>query len=219
MKQKFIKTKQLGIILAIICFGACTKSSDLAAPLIPPRVNENPVFSQAFKQDGTGDIRPAFNLVSAATDYPTEYGIEFTSAKKGVLYAVGFRMPEAGKYYVSLWDVATKKLILRDSVDYTDPSKFIYKDFSAKNQSVNIESNKKYMASLYAPRSVLGAPHNYYTLFQPGVSNWVPFTPGNITITGNYYKKEIFPVYPDVLILHPDVLNGLADIGFYKTEY
>lgn len=219
MKQKFIKTKYLGILLASSLFCACTKSTDLLAPLIPPRVNENPVFSQAFKQDGTGDIRPAFNLASSATDYPTEYGIEFSSAKKGVLYAVGFRLPEPGKYYVSLWDAATKNLILRDSVDYTDPSKFIYKDFSAKNQSVNIERDKKYMASVYVPRSAFGAPRNYYTLLQPGVSNWVPFTSGSISITGNYYKKENFPVYPDVLILHPDVLNGLVDIGFYKTEF
>ena len=128
-------------------------------------------------------------------------------------------MPQAGKYYVSLWDVATKNLILRDSVDYTDPSKFLYKDFSANNQSVNLVKNKKYMASVYVTRTVTGAPRPYFTLFQPGVSNWVPFIQGSISITGNYFKKEDFPTYPDILILHPDVLNGLVDIGFYKTEY
>jgi len=92
-------------------------------------------------------------------------------------------------------------------------------DFSLKKQEATLDRNKKYIASVYAPRHSLGAPRPYYTLLQPGVSSWVPFPQGNITVSGSYYKKEDFPTYPETLILHPDVLNGLVDIGFYKTEY
>ncbi|HNL66742.1 MAG TPA: hypothetical protein PKL81_16700, partial [Ferruginibacter sp.] len=168
---------------------------------------------------GTGDLRSNFNLTPTNTDYPTEYGIEFSPAKKGVLYAIGFRMPQAGKYYVSLWDADTKNLLLRDSTDYTDPAKFLYVDFSQKKQELALSRNKKYMASVYAPRSPLGSPRPYYTLLQPGIPGWVPFTQGNIIVSGSFYKKEDYPTYPEIQILHPDVLNGLVDIGFYKTEF
>jgi hypothetical protein len=201
----------------LIVFLSCTK--DRIFNPTPPRVNENPVFNFAFKQNGTGEIKPNFNLVASSTDYPTEFGNEFTVAKDGVLYAIGFRMPQTGKYIVSLWDVATKSLILRDSVDYTDPAKFLYKDFSAQGKDVNILKNKKYMASVYIPRLPTGGTRPNYTLFQPGIYNWVPFTQDNITITGSYIKKSDLPTFPDVMILHSDVLDGLVDIGFYKTEY
>ncbi|MFN8305661.1 MAG: hypothetical protein U0T79_02710 [Ferruginibacter sp.] len=213
--------KRILVMVSIVAMigSSCTKSTDVVGPIIPPRENEYPVFGLAFKQDGTGELRPNYNLTPTNTDYPTEYGIEFSTAKKGILYAIGFRMPQAGKYYVSLWDVATRNLVLRDSADYTDPSKFLYVDFSQKKHERALERNKKYMASVYAPRSPLGSPRPYYTLLQPGVNNWVPFTKGTITVSGNYFKKEDFPVYPETLILHADVLNGLVDIGFYKTEY
>ena len=201
-----------------IFLSGCAKSTDIVEPNVPPRNNETPLFQFAYKQDGTGDVKPGFSLVSATPDYPTEYGVEFTVSRKGILYAVGFRMPQAGKYFVSLWDAVTKNLILRDSVDYTDPSKFFYKDFSAQNKEVSVAESKKYMASVHVPRSSTGAPQPYYTLFQPGVSNWVPFTRGNITITANYFKKEDFPAFPDTQIFHRDVLNGLVDIGYYATE-
>ena len=213
--------KRTGTILFVVVglLTACSKSTDLVKPAIPARSDETPLFQFAFMQNGTAEIKPNFNLVSTTTDYPTEYGIEFIAAKKGVLYAVGFRMPQAGKYYVSLWDVATKELLLRDSVDYDDPSKFLYKDFSVQNKEVAIEKNKKYMASVFVPRSATGSPQSDYTLFQPGIDNWVPLTSGNITISSSYYKKEDFPTYPDVPVYHRDVLSGLVDIGFYATQF
>ncbi len=207
----------LGIF--VFSLSSCTKGTDVVFNPTPPRSNETPVSNFAFKQNGTAEIKSNFNLVSTVTDYPTEYGIEFTAAKKGVVYAVGFRMPQAGKYYVSLWDATTKTLLLRDSAEYDDPSKFSYKDFTVQSKEIAIEENKKYMASVYVPRSATGAPQFDYTLFQPGVYNWVPLTSGNITINSSYYKKEDFPTYPDVPVYHRDVLSGLVDIGFYATQY
>ena len=220
-KQKSVIMNKMIFIapVLVLVLSACEKSADSPHPAVPPRTDETPVSQFAFKQDGTGDIRPAFNLMSNTTEYPTEYGIEFTAAKKGVLYAVGFRMPQTGKYILSLWDVATKTLLLRDSVDYADPSKFLYKDFSIKHQDIDIEKNKKYMASVYVPRTPAGSPRSDYTLFQPGVYDWVPIKQSNITITGNYFTRVNVPTYPDVLILHFDVLIGLVDIGYYATEY
>jgi len=207
------------IPVLVLLLSACEKSPDSPHPAVPPRVDETPVFQFAFKQDGTGAVRSNFDLSATDIDYPSEYSIEFTAAKKGVLYAVGFRMPQTGKYILSLWDVATKTLLMRDSVDYTDPSKFLYKDFSVKKQDIDIDKNKKYMASVYVPRTPAGAARAFYTLFQPGVYDWVPINQGHVTITGNYFTKTNIPIFPDVLILHFDVLEGLVDIGYYATEY
>lgn len=205
----------LPAVLALVLF-SCKKGTDVELPAIPIRQNENPVASLAFTQGHTGS---AFNLVTSSADYPSEYGLLFTASKKGILYALGLNVPDTGKYILSLWDVNTKALLLRDSVSYTLGYGFLYIDFGPQGKEVELVPGKKYMASVFMPRSPAGAPLRYYTLLQSGVDKWVPFTQKHITVSGTFFTKTDAPTYPDVQVLHQDVLNGLVDIGYYATEY
>jgi|GEM_PF-1850142 len=203
------------IALSSLLF-SCTKGPFYVLPVIPIRQNENPVSTLAFTQ---GHTKPAFNLVASSNDYPSEYGLLFTASKKGNLYALGLNVPDTGKYILTLWDADTKAILLRDSVHYTLNYGFLYIDFGTQNKEVEIIPNKKYMASVFMPRSPAGAPLSYHSLFQPGIEQWVPFTQKHITVLGSYFTKSDVPTYPDVQVYHQDVLVGLADIGYYATEY
>jgi len=203
------------IALASLMF-SCTKGPYYVLPVIPIRQNEHPVSSLAFTQ---GYTKPAFNLVASSNDYPSEYGLLFMASKKGNLYALGLNVPDTGKYVLTLWDADTKSILLRDSVHYTLNHGFLYIDFGAQNKEVEIIPNKKYMASVFMPRSPAGAPPRYYSLFQAGIEQWIPFTQKHISVLSSFFTKSDVPAYPDVQVYHQDVLVGLPDIGFYTTEY
>jgi len=203
-------------VVLVLTLLSCKKGTDYATLPFPSRSNENPVASLAFTQ---GQPSSAFNLAASSTDYPTEYGLEFTVSKKGNLYALGLNVPDTGKYILSLWDVDKQSLLLRDSVHYVLSNGFLYIDFGPGDKEVELVPAKKYMASVFMSRSPAGAPPRYYTLFQPGIEKWVPFTQKHVTVLGCFFTKTDAPAYPDVQVLHQDVLNGLVDIGYYATEY
>lgn len=199
----------------LLLIAGCKKDTEIKSPF-PPRSNENPVAMLAFSN---GTLKPGFNLTASSADYPSEYGIQFTVSKKGNLYALGLDVPDTGKYILTLWDVNTKKVLLRDSTHYTQTAGVLYIDFGPSGRELELKANTPYMASVFMPHSPSGAPLRYYTLLQSGVQNWVPFTQKHITVQGTFFTKTDAPAYPDVQVLHSDVLNGLVDIGYYATEY
>jgi hypothetical protein len=195
---------------------SCTKGPFYVLPVVPIRQNEHPVSSLAFTQ---GHTKPAFNLVTTSDDYPSEYGLLFMTSKKGYLYALGLNVPDTGKYILTLWDADTKAVLLRDSVHYALDHGFLYIDFGIQHKEVEVIPNKKYMASVFMPRNLAGTPLRDYSLFQPGIEQWVPFTQKHITVLSSFFTRSDVPAYPDIQVYHQDVLIGLADIGYYATEY
>lgn len=204
------------MIILFAPFTGCDKSKEITKSPFPPIVLENPLQEYAFANNF---LKNNFVLRTKQPDLSTEIGMQFSASKAGILWAIGFKMPEKGKYFISLWEVASKQLILTDSVSYTDTSKFIYKALLSLNKAVTIDKNKDYMAGVFLAKRPPESPLPYYILSNPGVQLFA-FTQGHITCKATPVLKTTAPVYPAINSLDNGFIYfGLVDIGYYATEF
>lgn len=164
-----------------------------------------------------------FINTSSTSDLPLEYGIIFQSAKKGIITAMGIRMPVAGaKYTISLWEHETKQLLKQYKLVNAVSNGFNYMDMEAISETVGIAANKKYVISVFVQAEGQTQPWPYYFMIKPSgagaAENFIPFTQGSLTCAGTLYTRYNTPSFPDQPVLHNDIINGLCDIIFRATE-
>ena len=211
MKKLFVTV----IILISIFFCSCKKNSVIAKPY----VGQLEQFVAAYI---AANPSITFNTTTT-TDIPLEYGTVFQSSKKGIITALGVRMPLAGGVYtVSLWDYDTKQLIKQYQVTNTISTGFNYIDMEAKSETVSIPANKKYVVSVFVKAAGQAQPWPYYYILKPGAAgsaeSFIPFTQGSLTCTGTQFYRNATPSFPDQPVLHADIMNGLPDVNFKATE-
>lgn len=216
MKKKHLFT--LAIIALVL---SCTKSTDLEIQVIIPRINEEPLATSINSDPGVVKLQ-------VQDPQQKEVGYAFRSAKKGKIYAMGIRMPQAGEdFTVTLWDSASQQIIKQKRITNYSSNSFSYIDLSSSsvNEEVDIVAGKTYVITVNTSSLTAGAGNRqWYMMSKTGVnSDFLPVIKGNIQIREGMYSSNAspIPVFPDktnftVFGLH--LLFGLTDIGFYATE-
>ncbi len=164
-------------------FGACKKDEEV----IP---TENPLAS--FLADSTTSV----DIIEESED-AYELGYEFTSSKAATLTQLGARMPLAGTYQVTLWDVETKKSIVQANVTQAKDGV----SASTTISKIAITAGKAYRISVYT------AGKNFYEIYpksnemevkaaKVSGTGMFPIVKGNITISKMIYS-EAKSTYPD----------------------
>jgi len=208
----------LTLLLLIGCF-SCTK--DKAFNPIPPRVNETPMATTLSADSAS------FNF-AVHDPQAKELGFLFVPSKKGRIYALGIRMPQAGQSFtVTLWDTLTRQIIKQKTIVNQINTGFNYIDLNAgtTSEEIDVQANKPYIISVNTAATAVGVSNRqWYFLTKQGSKDFLPLTKGHIQILSGRYSDidATTPAFPDkdnfgVFGLH--ILFGLVDIGYYATEY
>ncbi|MDE3247221.1 MAG: DUF4082 domain-containing protein [Bacteroidota bacterium] len=215
--QKFLFCLMAALSIAAV---ACTKSTDLVAPAVPPRKDEFPV--SAYLRDSASYLK-----LTVFDPQAKEVGYSFQALKNGVVWALGIRMPQAGeKFTITCWDGSTKKIINQKQVENVGTG-FTYADLSSNGykESFAIEKNKTYVITVNTTTLSPASPNrSFYLLSKANAGNFLPLVLGNIKILNGVYSSQPAPtpVFPDKTnmdVFGLDLLFGLTDIGYYATEY
>ncbi len=216
-----MKKNYLFTTIVLVAIVSCTKSTDLEIQVIIPRINEEPLAAYINSDPGVVKLQ-------VHDPQQKEVGYAFQSTKKGKLYAMGVRMPQAGEdFTVTLWDSASHQIIKQKTITNYSSSSFSYIDLSSSsnNEEVDIAAGKTYVITVNTSSLTVGAGNRqWYMMSKTGVnSDFLPALKGNIQIREGMYTSidSPTPVFPDktnftVFGLH--LLFGLTDIGFYATE-
>ena len=199
---------------------SCNKQTEKLSPF-PPRSNETPLANSLQNNES------AYTFITYDPQQ-REVGYAFQALKKGIIYAMGIRMPQAGQdFIVTFWDSATHTIIKQKTVTNGVTTGFSYIDLSSNgyNEEFEIEKNHTYYITVNTSTLTAGTPNRkFYNLTKAGSVNFLPLIKNNIKILNGVYSSQPAPVttFPDktnfdVFGLH--MLFGLVDIGFYATEY
>jgi hypothetical protein len=121
-----------------------------------------------------------------------ELGYVFSATTNGKITQLGCRLPEPGVYTVSLWELATKKLVRQKAVEQTSPDKFTL----ANVDELIVEKDKKYVVSVNS--TVAGKAKSYFRIANSN-ANIFPIVRGSILIQTSVFKSSSSIVYPDAL--------------------
>lgn len=209
------------LFFTVVIFYSCNKGDSVIAPAIPPRVDETPLAS-VLNADSV-QYNLAIHDVQAK-----ELGYLFVPSKKGKIYAMGIRMPQAGlSYIVTLWDTLTHQVIKQKTIVNQFVSGFSYIDLGSAsiNEEIDVTANHAYIISVNTAAVTAGTPNRqWYMLSKKNGADFLPLAKGHIQILQGRYSSvdATTPTFPDkdnssVFGLH--LLFGLVDIGYYATEY
>jgi hypothetical protein len=159
------------------------------------------VFS-TFLADSTMKV-----LVTANnTNTIYEYGLRFVVTKNGKMVKVGAKLPKAGIYRISVWDVTTKTVLVQQYVDQISNNIQSWADIPA----LALEANKEYFISIIS---------NNWNDAYPKVGTTVtyPISKGNLKILAFAYASQPTltspPRYPDMED-NTQSISGFVDFGF-----
>lgn len=207
------------LILLILCTAClrCTKEAINKGP------NQYVLFPYAFKSDGSNTVKDSFFLTSYA-DSAVSYGMAFTPSKNGKVYMLGFKLaaaplPPDNIIALYLVDVAANKIIYSTGLPYPGTD-FYRKDLTVTGEEVIVEKGKRYMACVHtlAANSFVSQFIPSFRIYRIDQKPVVPFTEGDITVTGFLKSYPSNPVIPNIPIEDITGLYGLLDIGYYSTE-
>jgi len=158
-----------------------------------------------------------------ASEMPREEGFVFQSSKNGLITALGVNMPYvSGTYTVSLWDYDTRQLLKQYPISIAIKGfGFAYVDLEAISETIPIVADKKYVVSVFIKTIGLEKWPYYYLLMKGGNNsavNFLPFTQGSLTLLNGQTLLTSSPAFPENMVYHMDILNGLCDVGFKATE-
>ncbi|MFM9910963.1 MAG: hypothetical protein ACKVOW_16605 [Chitinophagaceae bacterium] len=212
--------KSLNRLIAIILFIVCVHCTKDA---INKGTNQYVVFPYAFKSDGSNTIKDSFILASYG-DTVRSYGMAFTPAKNGKVFMVAFKLaaapsPPDNNVILYLVDVAANKIVYSTVVNYPGTD-FYRKDLTVTGEEVMVEKDKTYMVCAYTP-----VVNSINRQFIPGFRIYridqkpvVPFTTGDITVSGFFKNYPSSPNIPNIPIEDINGLYGLLDLGYYSIE-
>lgn len=156
-------------------------------------------------------VSPVQNVVNSIgsftyfRDEPTVMATQFKSSKDGRITEFGIRAGK-GTYTISLWDSSAQSVISSAQITASDSTVFIYKDIT----DVNIVSNKTYIISMFNSIAEGGSGTQVYRY---GITGF-PFTQGDITLVGSYYRNTPNPTAFPAGVLQTNLINGIADFKF-----
>ena len=209
-----------GFLLIAAMASSCDKQTEVLNPF-PPRTDETPLSSSLYNNE------TAYTFYTYDPQQ-REVGYAFQALKKGKIYAMGIRMPQAGQdFIVTFWDSATHTIIKQKRITNGTTTGFSYIDLSSNgyNEEFEIVKNHTYYITVNTSSLTPGTPERkFYNLTKAGSANFLPLIKNNIKILNGVYSSlpAPLPIFPDktnfdVFGLH--MLFGLVDIGFYATEY
>jgi hypothetical protein len=207
----------LFILIAIVLLFSCKKDG------VRKGDNQYVLFPYAFKADGSNLVKDSFVLTSY-NDTILNHGMAFTPLKKGKVFMLAFKLasaPAPPNNYVSLYlvDVAANKIIYSTAIAYAGTD-FYRKDLTVAGEEVVVEKDKTYMVCAHTP--VINAVNRpllpRFRLYRIDQQPVVPFTQGNITVTGFFKSNPSRPDIPNIRIEDNNGLYGLLDIGYYSIE-
>ncbi len=189
-----MKTLSLLLLLLLTLFtSSCTKKE-------PIKPSENPI--NTFTAAGS---------ISKTTVNNGRYelGYYFSAAVPGKVTQLGAKMPEAGTYTITLWDVATKAVLRQKTLELGTPDKLI---FEAIDPVEVTDNTKKYAVTI---NNIAAGVTRKYDLWKTTAGgSFMPFVQGNILVHGSYASAiptsstaSVFPItyaYTDVLLSSVD---------------
>jgi hypothetical protein len=218
LKIKKGTMKQVTCLAMALCLlHSCKKDNINKGP------NQYVLFPYAFKADGSNTVKDSFYLSSYA-DTVLNRGMAFTPLKKGKVFMLAFKLsaappPPDNNVVLYLVDVAANKIIYSTALAYPGTD-FYRKDLTVTGEDIMVEKDKTYMVCVHTP---VFNPIN--KLFIPGFRIYrtdqkpvVPFTEGDITVTGFFKSYPSNPTIPNIPEEDINGLYGLLDIGYYSIE-
>jgi hypothetical protein len=204
------------LLIALCILNSCKKD-------ISKGPNQYVLFPYAFKADGSNTLKDSFYLGSYA-DTILNHGMAFIPAKNGKVFMLAFKLaaappPPDNNVALYLVDVAANKIIYSTALVYPGTD-FYRKDLTVAGEEIVVEKNKTYMVCVHTP--VFNAFNKQFIpsfrIYRTDQKPVVPFTQGDITVTGFFKSYPSTPNIPNIPIEDINGLYGLLDIGFYSTD-
>lgn len=203
MKSKtFYRLLFLVIIICLAGTSSCTKD-----PPVIKYKRENP-FSEYLFQNNSVTIIPHLNNESL------EIGYVFTSLQTGIIDELGIRLPDVGEVYtVSLWDGATRELLIQKNIKVNTSGGFNYDDLVSTGESKVIYANHPYMVGVFlvpVGKSELSSS-NFYNVRRNDGENT-----GNLHVVSFLKEFSLItttPAFPNNASQDGNTAGGLIDIG------
>lgn len=199
MNTKFLKTKLIAVLFALVAITGCRKDDDTPAEKLFPK--ENPL-AMYFQKTGFDEELDKFTN----TDFPYESGLGFVPKVKGKINAVTIKIPDdAANVRVTIWDATTKTSIRTITISS------VKADVEMKQaiDPLEIVPTGNYMITFNSD--------DYYVRKRTdGLDVTYPVDAGNISITGYSYSigtAQTFPTY-----LRTNYYGGDVSFVFQQTE-
>lgn len=179
----------------LVLSSSCKKTETIVTPPSPDSAPLNTAYRVSI---GT--------TITASGSGNYEYGCKFGVTKNGKITKLACKMPTAGSYRVTLWEVgsSTQTVLAQSTITQAAGSL----TFASLATPVTVTSGKDYFISLWSNT-------NWYEIRPVGGGSFsYPFTQGNITIKGYQWvgtaqTPQTFPSNSD-----NTYVAGLADFEF-----
>lgn len=159
------------------------------------------VFSN-FLADNTTNI----SVTANPTHNIFEYGLRFVVTKKGRMVKVGSRLPKAGIYRISVWDVATKTVISQQYVYQMIDNMQAWADIPA----LALTANKEYFISIISDNWNEAYPKVGPTITYPIIKGSLKVLAFGTTIQSMITSAAKYPNIED----NKHSIPGFVDFGF-----
>ncbi len=193
MKQKTLFMLAAGLLLVS---ASCKKTETVYTPESPQSAPINTTFFVTL---------PTTITASGSGGY--EYGCKFSVIKNGKITKLACKMPTAGSYRVTLWEIGASTQTAIGEATITQAAGTL--TFSTLSTAVPVTTGKEYLVSLWSSS-------NWYEIRPVGSSTFAyPITAGNISIKGYQWISSStstprkFPTNAD-----QTYVAGLADFEF-----
>lgn len=140
-----------------------------------------------------------------------ELGEKLYFSRNGKITKLGCMMGNKGNFRVSLWDEATKNLIVATTINVTDSTKFIYNSISP----VDVVANTRYVLSV---NNTDGGNDKLYYIYTKKTGGTIfPFTNGSVTYESHHETASATSVFP-LPTISDTYFAGVPDLQFEYEE-
>lgn len=143
-----------------------------------------------------------------------EFGQKIYFSRNGKITQLGCLMASKGTFRVSLWDFATKDLIIATPITVMDTTNFTYVNVT----DINVTASTRYVISIN--NTVGGVSRPYYLAYKKPINilSIFPFTSNSVTYESNQYKGSTTSTFPDIVDTETNYFGGIADVTFQYEE-
>jgi hypothetical protein len=184
---------------AFLFINSCKKSEDTVQ--VPPFSPEPAPLDSIF-------FNPAKNTITSGGFNNFEFGFRFTVSGAGKVYKLACKMPAAGTYRVSLWDLSglPTSVIAQANIVQTANATMTYSSITP----VALATGKSYLISIWTSG-------NWYQIMPIAGGNFTyPMSKYSITVTGfQFITAAQNPItYPN--ISSTTFVSGMPDLEFKR---
>lgn len=144
------------------------------------------------------------------TSGPWELGVQISSSTKGKVTKLGCKMPQIGKYIVTVWDADTKEKLRQTEINQTADGSLVLQDITP----LAVNAGKKYVVSVNSKDLISSAHKSYYYAANTSRTSWMPVTAKTVTLHSAQYSFSGSPVFPEDAINVYDELYGFPEFTF-----